>query len=135
MFEVGVNSWISLNEANEYFSDMFGYSFWGTQTDTVKKQLLVTAFRWINASGYSIAPTSTSSIVKNAQCELCYEIYNSFEDYKKRETLYATGVRSFNFDGWQETLVASELPIKIANLLADFYTGGNAKIFTLKRDY
>lgn len=134
MFEVGVNSWISVLDADNYFSDMYGYDFWSSQTDANKKKLLVTAFRWINASGYSIAPTSTSSIVKQAQCELCYEIFNNFEDYKKRQTLYATGVRQFNFDGWSETLVKAELPENIKNLLGDFKTG-DIEFFDMNRPY
>jgi hypothetical protein len=134
MFEVGVNSWTSVHDADDYFADMFGYSFWGTQSDTVKKQLLVTAFRWINASGYSIAPISTSSIVKNAQCELCYDIFNSFEDYKKHETLYAMGVRSFNFDGWSESLAEPKLTQKIQDMLACFKTG-DVQFFNVNRKY
>jgi hypothetical protein len=134
-FAVGTNSWINILDANEYFSDIWDGSFWSSLSLNQKQQLLITACKWVLRSGYDIALTSTSQKVKDAQCELAIEVYNSYEEYKRRQTLYASGVRSFNFDGWAETLVKSELPANIQGLLENFAKNSNNKFFNLERDY
>lgn len=135
MFIVGQNSWVTVAEANTFFSDLWGGDFWATLSVAQKQQLLITAFNWINSSGYSISPTSTSVLVKNAQMMLAKEIYNSLPDYEKRQTLYASGVRSFSIEGFSETLAKQELPFNIQQLLNDFKTGGGGKFFEIERGY
>jgi hypothetical protein len=135
MFLVGTNSWISIADANIYFSDIWDGSFWSSRSILEKQRLLITACKWILSSGYSISMSSTSQKVKDAQCELAKEVYNAYNEYKKRQTLYASGVRSFNFNGWSESLARQELPLTIQDLLGDFATGQGGKFFELKRDY
>lgn len=135
MFQVGVNSWVNINEANTYFGDIWDGSFWSSLSLSDKQKLLITACKWILSSGYSISMSSTSQIVKDAQCELAKEVYNSYSEYKKRSTLYASGVRSFNFNGWSETLSRGELPVNIQDMLEDFATGQGGKFFVVSRDY
>jgi hypothetical protein len=135
MFQVGVNSWISIADADEYFNDIWDGSFWSSLSLANKKKLLITANKWILSAGYSISPSSTSQKVKDAQCELAIEVYNSYDEYKKRKTLYGSGVRSFNFNGWSETLKKAELPVNVADLLEDFASNSNNKFFNLSRDY
>lgn len=135
MFSVGTNSWTSITEANTYFGDIWDGSFWSSLSLSNKQKLLITACKWILSSGYSISMSSTSQVVKDAQCELAKEIYYSYEDYKKRRTLYAAGVRNFNFNGWSESLSKQELPINIQDMLEDYATGQGGKFFELDRDY
>jgi beta-glucosidase/6-phospho-beta-glucosidase/beta-galactosidase len=135
MFQVGVNSWVNINEANTYFEDIWDGSFWSSLSLADKQKLLITSCKWILSSGYSIAMSSASQKVKDAQCELAREVYYSLSEYKKRNTLYASGVRSFNFNGWSETLMRGELPITIQSLLEDSKTGDGGKFFVVSRDY
>jgi len=135
MFAVGTNSWINITDADTYFNDIWDGSFWSSQSLPDKQKLLITACKWILSSGYSISMTSTAQVVKDAQCELAIEVYNSYEEYKNRRTKYASGIRSFNFNGWSETLVKAELPVNIQALLADSATGQGGKFFEVDRDY
>jgi uncharacterized HAD superfamily protein len=135
MFQVGVNSWVNINEANTYFNDIWDGSFWSSLSLADKQKLLITSCKWILSSGYSISMSSSSQKVKDAQCELAREVYSSLSEYKKRMTLYASGVRRFDFDGWSETLKRSELPITIQTLLEDSKSGDGGKFFVVSRDY
>jgi hypothetical protein len=135
MFQVGVNSWVTIAEADEYFNDIWDGSYWSSLSLANKKKLLITSNKWILSAGYSIPLTSTEQKVKDAQCELSTEVYKSYEEYKKRNTLYGAGVRSFNFNGWSEKLKKGELPVRIQNLLEDFASNSNNKFFDLTRDY
>jgi hypothetical protein len=135
MFQVGTNSWINITDANTYFNDIWDGSFWSSRTLLEKQRLLISACKWILSSGYSISMSSTAQLVKDAQCELAKEIYESWTDYKKRRTLYASGVRNFNFNGWSESLKKQELPVNIQALLEDFATGQGGKFFEVDRDY
>jgi hypothetical protein len=132
---VGVNSWISLADANTYFSQIKDGAFWASLTNSEKEILLMTSFYWINRSGYSIAPTSTSILVKQAQCELTIEVHYRYTEYKKRAAQYASGLRNFNFNGWAESLALPALPLIIENMLEGFLTGKGGKFFEMTRDY
>lgn len=135
MFQVGVNSWVTIAEADEYFNDIWDGPFWSSLSLADKKKLLITSNKWILSAGYKIPPTSTATKVKDAQCELAKEVYNSYEEYTKKNTLHGSGVRSFNFNGWSEKLAKSELPANVGNLLEDFASNSNNKFFDLSRDY
>jgi uncharacterized HAD superfamily protein len=135
MFLLGTNSWLTIAEADIYFSDIWDGSFWSSLLLSQKQRLLITACKWILSSGYSISMSSTAQKVKDAQCELAKEVYNAYDEYKKRQRLYASGVRNFNFNGWSESLAKQELPVNIQDLLEDFATGQGGKFFELHRDY
>jgi uncharacterized HAD superfamily protein len=135
MFSVGGNSWVTIADADIYFSDIWDGSFWSILSLLQKQRLLITAYKWILSSGYSISMSSTAQKVKDAQCELAKEVYNAYDEYKKRQRLYASGVRNFNFNGWSESLAKQELPVNIQDLLEDFATGQGGKFFEVNRDY
>lgn len=48
MIEVNVNSYVSLEEANEYFATRLGAEFWETLDDTQKEKALITATKRID---------------------------------------------------------------------------------------
>jgi hypothetical protein len=135
MFQVGTNSWVNITDADTYFNDIWDGSFWPSLSLLQKQRLLISACKWILSSGYTISMSSTAQLVKDAQCELAKEIYESWAEYKKRRTLSASGVRNFNFNGWSENLKKQELPINIQYLLEDFATGQSGKFFEVDRDY
>ena len=48
MIEVNVNSYVSLQEANDYFSSRLGSDYWDTLTDAQKEKALITATKRID---------------------------------------------------------------------------------------
>lgn len=68
---VGTNSWVTEAEANAYLAARLRASDTWTDGATDNAAALVTAYRWLMASGqYSLsASASASDAVKNAQCE------------------------------------------------------------------
>jgi hypothetical protein len=133
---VGTNSWVSVAEADIYFADRWNTSSWAGLSNTQKEQLLITAYRWIQGSNlFSIAPSSTSEAVKQAQMELAWYIYNYMNETEKRRALYAQGVREFQLSKWEETLEESGFPDFIKDILADSLSGLGGYFPTASRDF
>lgn len=133
---LNVDTWVTISEANSYLNTKWGAQSWASLSQSDKEKLLISAFRWINSlSDYSIAATCTEAKVKYAQIECAWIIYTAWDDYQKRQDLYQSGVRSFNFDGWQESLVKPDLPFLVKELLSGFVTGSGGRIIEMKRDY
>ena len=121
---IGTNTWVTLTEANIYFESKWNASAWTGLTDTQKKQLLITAYEWINGDPDYTINTVTSKL-KKAQCELAWFIYNNSDTYDKHEALWASGVRDFDISKFSETLEEPGLPPKIKKLLDDYnYNAG-----------
>lgn len=117
---VGTNSWVTILEADDYLGDKWEASTWAPLTNTQKSQLLITAFWWIyNYSGVNIPKSSTNEKVKNAQIELAWWIYEYYQEYRKREALISSGVKSFSLPEWSETLGKQDLPQNILDILGD----------------
>jgi hypothetical protein len=114
---VGTNTYVTLAEANAYLEGKFGADGWFSLTDTVKKQCLITAYRWIVRLG--VSPTSTANNVKSAQVELAWWIYQRYAEYEDREALYAGGVRDFTVLKWSEELEAPDVPSFIKDLIGE----------------
>ena len=120
---VGVNSWVTLAEADAFIEGQFGSS-WSALTITQRQQCLITAFWWLyNSSQYNITKTSTNENVKNAQMLLADWIGEFFEDWKERNALWSSGVKSFSLSKWRETLQKTEIPENIKDILFTFATG------------
>jgi len=134
---INTNSWVSVIEANNYLADKWNVgTLWTALNDTQKEQALVTAFHWIQSiKKYNISPLSTANKIKYAQIELAYYIIQYYTQHKKRDALYAQGVRNFSISKWSETIDKSTLPPEVDGLLIDFITrvGGVFPIIT--RDY
>lgn len=86
---VGVNSYVTVAEADTYFLDRYGYDLWSPLSNTAKEQALVSACLQMDAMcewyGYPTDPdqelafprdgeTTVPDAVKNAQCEIAYMI-------------------------------------------------------------
>ncbi len=118
---VGVNSWVTLAESNAWFEARWNSSAtWAALSDDQKKQLLITAFRWIfYTSRFDIPASSTQENVKVAQMELAWWIYNYFDENEDRRALYDQGVRDFKLSKWEEELDKAGFPSSIEDILAD----------------
>lgn len=129
---VGVNSWVTVVEADAYFSERWGASEWSTLTNNQKEQLLITAYRWIQAqAGYTISAAATADKVKQAQYEAAWYLYRYYESHEERRALYAQGVREFEISKFTEKLERPEFPQDIAELLEDYADslGGSFPMF------
>ena len=115
---VGTNTFVTLAEANAYLEGKFGaWTTWNGLSDTVKKQCLISAFRWLVRLG--VSASSVAQIVKDAQCELAWWLYQNYEAYEEREALYASGVREFKLGKWSEELTAASIPEFIKDMIGD----------------
>jgi hypothetical protein len=134
---VGTNSWVTLAEANAYFEAKYNVSDeWAALTDTVKNQLLISAYNWINQQTiFSIPAASTAYIVKQAQFEAAWYLYKFGKEDEKRRALIGQGVTSFDLSQWSETLDKYEFPAFITGMLDDFFVGAGGYKVTFTRDY
>jgi len=131
---VGTNSWVTIVEADLYLDAKYGAGAWASLSDVDKAALLISACRWIrNQSIFSIALSSTSQIVKDAQCEAAWYLYKYGEAHWKRTALYASGVRDFQVSKWSETLEEPTFPGNIAAMLSDSITGAGNEFPTVTR--
>lgn len=123
---VNTNTWVTLAQANSYFLSKWNASGWNKLPSESKKQLLITAYEWINAEPDYTISTVTAKLRK-AQMELAWWIYGNDDVYKKHELLWASGVREFRVSKFWESLeVEPTLPPNVKKLLDDFniYAGG-----------
>lgn len=105
--EVGVNSYIDLNDANAYFADMLDAGEWEAANDATKEKALVTATRNIDreriiGKKYSDDqplqfPRLTDGaiipqVVMDACCEEALFLLKMTSYQKKRETDHALGI-------------------------------------------
>lgn len=127
---VGTNSWVSLSEANTYFTTRIGTAGWDNlTTDAEKNSYLITAYNWIKYDPtFNVPADSTEEDVKKGQCEAALFLINHYEDYQRREAQIASGITKFNYSEWHEYLSESTKPRSIINFFASagFYNGGVA---------
>lgn len=135
---VGTNSWATVAEADDYFSTKYGAaSIWGPlDTTTEKEPLLISAYNWIQQqSKFSISPTETADIVKQAQYETAWYIYNYKTAHDKRNALYSSGVREFDISKWGEKLEMPVFPVDISDMLGDYLTDVGGVFVTASRTF
>ncbi len=76
MITVGENSYVTVLEADAYFSARYGYESWALLTETVKEQALVSAFSQMNAmcKWYTDFEDPYPQSLKDAQCEIAFAV-------------------------------------------------------------
>jgi len=76
MITVGVDTYVTVLEADAYFSARYGYESWALLAETIKEQALVSAFSQMNAMCRWFEDMSDPypQDVKDAQCEIAYAI-------------------------------------------------------------
>lgn len=132
----GVNSWCSVVYADAYFDTKWDASAWATLSAGQKEQLLITAFNWINQQKFfNISPTATAEILKQAQCETAWFIYEYWGEFKKRRALINSGVTSFSISKFRENLTKMNFPEFIIDMLSDYVVNLGGVFPTIKRDY
>lgn len=136
MIIVGTNSWVTIIEADAYFDDRFGASAWAGFSEPVKSELLISAYRWIQQqSMFTISASASAEKIKQAQYETAWFIYNYFSKYEERRALFASGVRKFKIEQFEEELEEVGFPKFISDLLSDSITKGSGTFPTVKRTF
>jgi len=132
---VGTNSWVTMIEADTYFSERLGSENWVSGAD--KEKALKTAYRQIKFNGdYEIGSTVTDNL-KYAQMEQAYFLLSFEADISHRKALQAQGVISAGII--KETYVEGDLS-KVAlcqfsqMLLKDYSTKKHAFLVDIDSD-
>lgn len=127
---VGTNSWLTLAEAESYFSTRINSTAWsGLPDNATKEKYLISAFNWIYYDPAFTAPsTADDDAVKYGQCEGALFLITYGDEYYKRDALIASGVTSFDYSKWSEDLGEIVKPAAIFNffLAVGYYRGGIA---------
>jgi len=134
--EVGVNSWVTMDEADTYFSERIGASnYWTSGAD--KEQALITAYRQIK-NAYNLSAETTDNNIKYAQCEQALFLIAFSDEIFRRASLQAQGVVKAGIvkeDYLKEYM--GEVPIcaMARNFLKDYdTTGAKVRFVDLTRD-
>ena len=140
---VGENTWGTVTEADTYLTYKTGVSAWFDLSDTgdpgteSKESLLASAFYWLlYDSLYGLSASLTIDAVKIAQFEAAMFLLNNRIEYESRDTLIASGVKSFDRSKWSETLDAVKKPASVDNILRSAGFGSaNGTALLLGEDY
>lgn len=132
---VGTNSWATVAEADTYFDNRWMASGWASISTANKETLLISAYRWIQAQSlFSISPGATADIIKQAQFEAAWYLYNYSPDHEDRRALYEQGVRDFKISEFEEELEGAVFPRFISDMLEDSIVSGGGTFPTVSRD-
>lgn len=138
MIVVGVNSWATLAQANEYFSTRYGaVDTWAGFTDPVKESLLITSYKKLTGIGGLALPASTTDEkILQAQYEYSWYLYRETEPMEKRQGLITQGVSEFKVLDFQEKYDNPwmALPSDIQDLLEEYYFGQGAGFAEINRE-
>ena len=94
--QVGVNSWVTIEDAETYFGERLRASeHWNTDLNVGQKEAaLITAYRQLVNCGLFSFPSTATNIMKHAQCEMALFLLIHLEDMDARLGLQAQGVKS-----------------------------------------
>lgn len=102
---IGTNSWLTLAEAETYFSNRIGSGPWSALTAGDKEKYLISAFYWVYYDPAFTAPsTADDDAVKFGQCEAALFLIVYADEYGKRDALISFGVKEFDYSKWREVL-------------------------------
>lgn len=137
--DIGVNSWVTLVEANAYFAGRWGSDeFWNDDLTDVKKSMaLITAYNQILNSGYYEIPSTVNDIIKNAQCEQALFLVVHGSDAMRRMGLQNQGVLSAGIvKETYDPLMRGKIPFaaEVMALLNVYAVNTGAHVVELTRD-
>ena len=93
---VGTNSWVTMEEAVEYFLGRLNSKGWDKEADS-RGAALVTAYRMLNSmKDYSFA-SPIQDAMKDAQCEQAEFLLHFGDDMERRDALREAGVSTLGF--------------------------------------
>lgn len=122
---VGTNSWVSVAEADAYFTNRVNSSDWfdldeapATPGADSKETFLISAFYWLlDDPGFGLPQVSDDPIIIRAQEEAALFLLRYSQEYEKREAMIAGGIGRFKNSKWEEDLSEIKKPQNIYNIL------------------
>lgn len=121
---VGVNSWVTIAEADAYLTSKAGAENWFALADAAgpgedsKETFLVSAYYWLlYDSGFGLTPENTDDYVKKAQIEAALFLLSYRVDYENRAAKIAGGVERFKNSKWEEDLGIVSKPSSVLDPL------------------
>ena len=134
---VGTNSWCTLAEADEYNLYIYGRTTWETLSKDDRIRLLVTSYRWIkNDARFSIAASSTSQSVKDAQVELAWYVYTYGDSHNDNDAVQAQNVIDFKVSQFEQEYRENgtiKFPKIVEDLLSDSLLNAGGYFGTVSR--
>lgn len=129
---VGVNSYATVVEADEYLNDKIEAEEWFSLSDIgapgapSKSSYLVTAYKWLLSSPTLDLPkVSNEKNIKDAQIESAFYLLEHYTALNARRAAQAQGLKSFRLSKkWEEFVERdiSEIPSFILGSLTSFIT-------------
>ena len=126
---VGTNSWITLADADTYFSSHIGASPWDALSDNDKEKYLITAYRWVYYdSAFDVPAASSETAVKYGQCEAALYLISYYTDMTKHDAIISSGIKSFRYGKRSEDLGSVKKPQSVINYFSSIgmYSSGVA---------
>lgn len=140
---VGTNSWITVLEADDYFTNRIGSTDWfdlpeapANPGEDAKETMLVSAYYWLTQSSVlSLSADLTDANVKHAQAEAALFLLGHYSELDARRAAMYTGVTEFELSKRREKLNLAQLQIPdyILGLLNEYST--DHAIVNLSGDY
>lgn len=139
---VGQNSWVTLQEADDYFATRIGADKYWDNSQNNKEKALVTAFRQLKVA-YDLQADNTDENVKYAQCEQALFLIAFSDEIFRRTSLQAQGIVKAGLlkeDYSQDMLQEVPISVMAKKFLKDYEpvseseTGVSVKFIDLSRD-
>lgn len=136
--DVGVNSWVTIAEADSYISNKINSNIWPLDNDTKAKYLIMAFYAIYTSPDLNIQKNSINEKVKISQMELALWFVGNYTAFSKRQALQSMGVTSFSADSVSENYNEKgslTLPAFIKDLLSDFMHGSTVATFNRDVEY
>jgi hypothetical protein len=133
---VGTNSWISLEDAEDYMATRIGAGVvWNTAAE--KEAALITAYKQLMGCDKYSLPVAATQTLEEAQCEMALFLLQHQEDMDARKGLQAQGVIQAGmveetYD--KDKVGVMPVPPQVDNLLKDYRTESPIGSAQLERD-
>lgn len=132
---VGTNSWVTVSEADTYFSDRVGTGdYWND--DAEKAAALVTAYKELTNSGHFNLPSTATQVMKDAQCEYALYLLIHEPDRSIRAGLITQGVVEAGVvkEKYSSSIRKLKFPPMVESLLDAYSSLTPFAIFDIERD-
>ena len=130
---IGVNSWATIAEADEYLTTKVGSGPWfglidspASPGDPSKESYLIMAFETlVYKPGYNLAPDNTDDNLKKAQIELAYYFVGNYAQFVEQSDMANRGLSSFTLSKWSESFFNSwegdfPLPYMVSKFIGSY---------------
>lgn len=135
---VGTNTWLSVTDADEFFTLRLSTDSWTAAATAKKEAALAQAYRTLTQCGLYSFPDTATQAMKDAQCEQALFLLHEEDSLDARMALQAQGVRTANVVKESYGDGVATIPLApLAKLMLDDYAlsaDKTAQIVTIYRD-